>query len=174
MEIDEEKRKKPDRIEELDLADRITHLLEECRMVLPGIQALFGFQLIAAFNDGFAKRLDPWQQEIHLAALLLVSVAIALVMAPASLHRQSEQGLASEMFLRVTSRLLVAAMIPLAVAISLEVFLVADVIWHNTLAAAVAASALTLLFAGVWFVFPARYRVEKRRRILAPPPVIGR
>jgi len=31
----------------------ISHLLEECRMVLPGIQALFGFQLIAVFNQPF-------------------------------------------------------------------------------------------------------------------------
>lgn len=29
------------------LSDSVSHMLEECRMVLPGIQALFGFQLIA-------------------------------------------------------------------------------------------------------------------------------
>ena len=33
------------------------YLLEECRMVLPGIQALFGFQLIAVFSPGFAQKL---------------------------------------------------------------------------------------------------------------------
>ena len=27
--------------------------IEEARMVLPGIQAVFGFQLIAVFNNGF-------------------------------------------------------------------------------------------------------------------------
>lgn len=36
--------------EELPLSQAAQHLLEECRMVLPGIQALFGFQLIAVFN----------------------------------------------------------------------------------------------------------------------------
>lgn len=30
--------------EALPLSEAVTHLLEECRMVLPGIQALFGFQ----------------------------------------------------------------------------------------------------------------------------------
>jgi hypothetical protein len=29
--------------EELPLAEAVTYLLEECRMVLPGLQALFGF-----------------------------------------------------------------------------------------------------------------------------------
>jgi arginine exporter protein ArgO len=29
----------------------VEFILEECRMVIPGVQALFGFQLIAAFNQ---------------------------------------------------------------------------------------------------------------------------
>jgi len=36
--------------EELPLRLAAEYLIEECRMVLPGIQALFGFQLIAVFN----------------------------------------------------------------------------------------------------------------------------
>jgi hypothetical protein len=34
--------------EQLTLQDAVKHVFEECRMVLPGIQALFGFQMIAA------------------------------------------------------------------------------------------------------------------------------
>jgi hypothetical protein len=43
-------------VEKLSLEDALTHLLEECRMVLPGVQALFGFQLIAVFNRSFFER----------------------------------------------------------------------------------------------------------------------
>ncbi|MDQ2943358.1 MAG: hypothetical protein M3R21_06785 [Candidatus Dormibacteraeota bacterium] len=43
-----------------------THLLNEGRMVLPGIQALFGFQLIAVFNQTFSQRLSPAEQYLHL------------------------------------------------------------------------------------------------------------
>jgi hypothetical protein len=32
--------------EKLTLAESLTHLLEECRMVLPGVQALFGFLIM--------------------------------------------------------------------------------------------------------------------------------
>jgi hypothetical protein len=32
--------------------------IEEARMVLPGIQAIFGFQLIAVFNTKFAELSD--------------------------------------------------------------------------------------------------------------------
>src|SRR5213078_3805203 len=44
--------------EVLPLSEAVTHLLEECRMVLPGIQALFGFQLIAVFNSTFRESLS--------------------------------------------------------------------------------------------------------------------
>ena len=46
-------------------------------MVLPGIQALFGFQLIAGFNQGFNQLPVP-EQHLHYASLVLVAVAIAL------------------------------------------------------------------------------------------------
>ena len=36
----------------LPLPEVVTHLLEECRMVLPRLQALLGFQCIAIFNAG--------------------------------------------------------------------------------------------------------------------------
>ena len=36
--------------QELSLDAAASHLLEECRTVVPGMQALFGFQLIAVFS----------------------------------------------------------------------------------------------------------------------------
>jgi hypothetical protein len=50
------------RVERLPLEKAALLLLEECRMVLPGIQALFGFQLIAVLNPLFVQRLDAMQQ----------------------------------------------------------------------------------------------------------------
>jgi len=71
-------------------SDTVTHLLEECRMVLPGIQALFGFQLIAVFNPAFSEKLHWYEQCLHLTAIGLVAIAVALVMTPAAYHRQAE------------------------------------------------------------------------------------
>src|SRR5215213_3557926 len=79
----------PDR-EELSLDDAASHLLEECRTVVPGMQALFGFQLIAVFNTTFREQLSSTERILHLTAIVLVTIAIALVMAPAALHRQTE------------------------------------------------------------------------------------
>jgi hypothetical protein len=76
--------------ETLPLSEAITHLLEECRMVLPGVQALFGFQLIAVFNSTFRERLTSTEQIIHLVAIGLVTMAVALIMTPAAYHRQTK------------------------------------------------------------------------------------
>ena len=83
-------------------------------MVLPGIQALFGFQLIAVFNETFEEKLSRVEQLLHLAAIVLVTVAIALVMAPAALHRRTQPREVSTRFIDLSSGLLVAGMFPLA------------------------------------------------------------
>ncbi|HEX3599785.1 MAG TPA: DUF6328 family protein, partial [Lacipirellulaceae bacterium] len=69
-----------------DISEAVSHLLEECRMVLPGIQALFGFQLVAVFNQRFAQ-VPAFDQVLHLAATTLVAIAAALIMAPVAYHR---------------------------------------------------------------------------------------
>ncbi|GAC1499183.1 MAG: hypothetical protein NVS1B6_05210 [Steroidobacteraceae bacterium] len=74
-----------------DAGGGVEHILEESRMVLPGIQALFGFQLIAVFNPRFDDVLGQGAQKLHLGAVILTATAIALIMAPAAYHRQAER-----------------------------------------------------------------------------------
>jgi len=146
------------RKEEISLDDAATHLLEECRMVLPGIQALFGFQLIAVFNQGFGEKLSHAQQLVHLAAIVLTTLAMALVMTPAALHRQAEPTSVSERFLWIASNVVLAGMFPLALAVGLDAYLVANVVLHNDGAAAALAIALVAVFFFLWLVLPRRER----------------
>lgn len=144
--------------EELSLNAAATHILEECRMVLPGIQALFGFQLIAVFNEGFSQKLSDFQQLLHLAAIVLVVIAIALVMAPAAIHRQTSQRAVSGRFIWIASRLMLASMLPLALGLCLEVYLVAAAILKAGWLAAVIAALLLAVFACLWILLPRRER----------------
>jgi Family of unknown function (DUF6328) len=139
--------------EKLPLSKAGEHLLEECRMVLPGIQALFGFQLIVVFNTGFDQKLDPLEKILHLVAIGLVVVSTALVMTPAAFHRQTGQRRISQSFITLSSRLLLWSMAPLAVAVSLDFYLVAQTVLSEILSAALAAI-LFGVFAALWFVFP--------------------
>src|SRR5256885_10849427 len=111
------------RKEEVSLDKATTFILEECRMVLPGIQALFGFQLIAVFNEGFGEKLSEGEQLLHFVGIILVALAVALVMAPAAIHRLTQQRAVSERFIWLSSQLLFVGMLPLAVALSLDIYL---------------------------------------------------
>ena len=145
-------------VEKLALGDAVTHLLEECRMVLPGVQALFGFQLIAVFNAGFGDKLTGAEQRLHLVALALVAMAGALIMTPAALHRLSGPRLASERFLIVASRFLLASMLPLMLGMGFDFYLIARIVLESAPHAAMAATALVGFFAACWFLFPLAYR----------------
>jgi hypothetical protein len=127
--------------------------IEEARMVVPGIQALFGFQLIAVFNQRFHD-LTPGEQAVHFFSLVLVALAIALIMTPAAYHRLVEWGSVSDFFVRLASRLIATAMVPLMVALCLEVYLVGRVVALPRWLSAVTAGGLFVLFAVFWFGFP--------------------
>jgi len=142
------------RDEEEGLKDAVQQALEEARMVLPGIQALFGFQLIAVFNQRFDTALDRPRQVVHLAALLLVALSAALVMTPAAYHRQACGGGVSRELLRVVSAFVSAALLPLMAGLCLDVYLVALLIVRDEAVAVGLAASLLALLAGLWFVFP--------------------
>jgi uncharacterized protein DUF6328 len=131
-----------------------SHVLEESRMVLPGIQALFGFQLMVVFNEPFTKLLSEAEQGVHLAALAATALAVLVVMAPAAYHRQAEPERTSRTFVRFASVCLTAGMLALAVGTSLDFYLVTAVVLGRGPATLVAASALFAGFVALWFVLP--------------------
>ena len=114
--------------EELSLDSATRHILEECRMVLPGIQALFGFQLIAVFNQGFNEKLSTAQQQLHFISIILTVCAVALVMTPAALHRQIDPLAVIRWFIDSSTMLLLLSMFPLGLSISLELYIIAQII----------------------------------------------
>lgn len=137
--------------------------IEEARMVLPGIQALFGFQLIAAFNARF-RELTDGEQDMHLAALVLLAVAIALIMAPAAYHRLAEQRDVSKFFVQFASWMIAGAMVPLMGALSIDVYLVGRVVLGSATVSGAIATGVLILLAALWFVFPLFMRWRMRRR----------
>src|SRR5882724_6111902 len=84
------------------LQDRIEQVLTETRVVLPGAQALLGFQFATVLVDGFEK-LPSASKYVHLTSLTLMALSIVLLMAPAAYHRIVEKGEESERFHRFAS-----------------------------------------------------------------------
>jgi hypothetical protein len=136
-----------------DLTEVVSHLLEECRMVLPGIQALFGFQLVAVFNQRFTQ-LPFGHQVAHLAATGLVAVAAALVMTPAAYHRSVDPQGVSDRFVRLSTRLLLVSMVLLAVGVSVDFFVISWLVLDSAVVCTLLGCGLFAVLAGLWFVFP--------------------
>jgi Family of unknown function (DUF6328) len=147
------------------LPEELEQILEEARMVLPGLQALFGFQLIAVFSERFDHDLGDPGKCLHLAAVILTAVAIGLVMAPAAYHRLAERGRVSRYFANYASSLIAMAMAPLAVSLSAEVFLVAFLAVHSLAVSCTLALALLSFLLWLWYLFPLH---RKRRPVAAP------
>jgi hypothetical protein len=143
------------------LQEELEQILEEARMVLPGLQALFGFQLIAVFNERFDHDLSDPGKRLHLAAMVLTAVAIGLVMAPAAFHRLAERDRISRYFANYASSLIAFAMAPLAVALSAEVSLVAFLALHSLLLSCVLGGGLLSFLLWIWYVFPIHKRQQR-------------
>lgn len=145
-----------------DLKEEMTQILEEARMVLPGVQALFGFQTIVFFNERFHKLSDIAVRS-HELALSLVVISIALLMTPAAYHRVVESGMISRQTINVASRFIRYSMIPLSIAIALDIYTVLSSVHGDSLVPLVCGITTSLLLTGLWFLFPllARRRREK-------------
>ncbi len=137
----------------------IEFILEECRMVLPGIQALFGFQMIAVFNQRFAE-IAMSDKLVHLAAIMFTVVSIGFLMGPAAYHRQSSPfGMPPELC-QVGTVLVRLGMLTLMVAITLEIYLVTKVIMNST-TCSIATGAITFcVLATLWYLYPGSKRAH--------------
>src|SRR4029078_12967774 len=105
------------------LKDEVDQVLTETRVVLPGAQALLGFQFAGILMESFDK-LPASSKYVHLASLALIALSTILLVTPAAYHRIVERGKETERFRRFASRMLLAAMVPLALGISSEFFVV--------------------------------------------------
>ncbi len=138
------------------LADNTSNILEEARMILPGTETLFGFQLIVPFNQRFQDQLSTLEQRLHLLAMALVAIAMAMLMTPAVYHRRVEPEGVSRRFVQVATRLLTWSTRPLLVAICLDFYLAASLVTREPLVSVILAVALAGIFAVLWLVLPAR------------------
>jgi hypothetical protein len=148
-----------DTVERTSLKDEMDHLVEEARMLLPGIQGLFGFQTIAVFNQRFADLPEPVRL-CHLAALAMSVIAMGLVITPAAYHRITEPGQVSRYGLRLSSWLICSGLLPLAIGVALDMYVVILIATGsgNAALASCVAALLILLFLWIDFLFAAGAR----------------
>jgi hypothetical protein len=116
--------------EKASLKEKISELLTEARIILPGAQALLGFQFAAYLTESFEK-LPPVSKSVHTGSLLCVALAMILLMTPAPYHRIVEDGDHTERFDRVGVRFVLAALVPLAFGLAGVFYVVLEKVTAN-------------------------------------------
>ena len=137
----------------------LIELLNELRVALPGIQVLFAFLLVVPFNQRFADTTDL-QRHVYLAALLLTTAASVCLIGPTVHHRIQFRLHAKEEVVMVGNGLAIAGLTFVALAMASVVFLVTDFVFGR-LTADVAAAAVAVGFAAVWYVVPVVGRLSR-------------
>lgn len=143
------------------LKDKIEQALTEMRVVLPGAQALLGFQFASMLVEGFDK-LPASSKYVHLASLALIALSVVFLMTPAAYHRIVERGQQTEHFHRFASRMLIAAMLPLALGMCGDLFVVIRKITESATAGILGASIMLIFLYGLWFGYTIYRRVRRR------------
>jgi hypothetical protein len=152
------KEPRPMKKEDADLSHRIRHVLTEARVVLPGAQALLGFQFLTMMVDAFT-RLPRSSQVVHLCSLLLITLATILLMVPAAYHRLVLAGEETEEFHDLASRMVLSALVPLGLGIAGDLYVVSLKILGSIGAALAISGSSLLLFYGLWFAVPLALRL---------------
>jgi uncharacterized protein DUF6328 len=135
------------------LHDRIDYVLTEARVMLPGAQALLGFQLLVPLTSSF-EMLPGAARTVHFAALVLVAMTVVLLIAPAAIHRIAFEGTDDPRFLELASRFVTAALVPLALGVASELYVAGvRVLPGSPLVAWMAAGAGCVLI-GLWYALP--------------------
>jgi len=132
---------------------KIEQLLTEARVILPGAQALLGFQLIVMMTQAF-DHLPTAVQAIHIGALLSLVIAVVLLIAPAAIHRLAFQGRDDARLLGPGSFIITLALLPLAASICCDLWVALYKLTGSSTVPTVGALIAAAVLLGLWFVLP--------------------
>ena len=137
-------------------ARELIELLQELRIVIPGVQVLFAFLLTVPFNQGFAK-LATVQRDVFFATLLCTAAATALLIAPSAHHRILFRQGVREKRLEIGNTLAILGLVFLVPAMVGVMFVITDLAFGLT-AALIVTVVMALGFLLLWFILPLPYR----------------
>jgi len=139
----------------------LDQLLGELRVAMPGVQVLFAFLLAVPFQQRFAQATN-FQKDVYFVTLLASAAASALFVAPTAYHRIMARDRDKPKLVSISTKLALAGLACLAVAMNAAVLLVTDFIFNRT-TAVVTVIATSTLFVALWFVLGLTRKFGKSR-----------
>jgi Family of unknown function (DUF6328) len=130
----------------------LMELLQELRVIIPGVQVLLAFLLTAPFQQRFAQ-LPGSMRNAFFASIVCATLATAFLIAPSAHHRLRWRAGEKERLVRVGNQMAIVGTVFLAAAIVLALYVVTDVLFATNLAVTTAVAAL-VVFGVLWYIVP--------------------
>jgi Kef-type K+ transport system membrane component KefB len=127
-------------------------LLQELRVVLPGVQVLLAFLLTAPFQQRFAQ-LPGSLRNAFFAAIACATMATALLIAPSAHHRMRWRTGEKDRLLRIANREAIWGTVFLAAAVVLALYVITNVLFASWIAVVTAVLAVAV-FVWLWYALP--------------------
>ena len=105
----------------MKLSKKVKTALDETRLLILGAQVLFGFQFNGMFQEAFSDLNLPLRL-VLVTSLCLIILALGLLITPSMQHRLVERGEDTNRIHSATTTLAGLALMPLALALGLDVF----------------------------------------------------
>jgi hypothetical protein len=137
-------------------------MLTEARVILPGAQALLGFQFVVTMTKAFAA-MPAADHAVHFFALAAVALSVMLLLAPAAVHRLTFAGLDVPRFHDIGSLLVSLALVPLAAGIAADFYVAAARMFDDKGPAIWGSSIAFFLLIALWYVLPLALRAARSR-----------
>ena len=140
----------------------LIELLNELRVVLPGVQVLFAFLLTVPFTNQFRK-ITHEQEIVFFVTFLLTAVATILLISPSAYHRLRWRQRDKEQMLQTANRLAIGGLTSLAAALTGAVFLLTDLLFESAAVVYLVTTAAAVLVLWFWYGLALLRRAQDQR-----------
>lgn len=137
----------------------LNELLQELRVLLPGVQVLFAFLLTVPFAAGFVDTTGA-ERVIFFVAFALTAVSAILLVAPSVRHRGRFRERDKEALIASSNRLALGGTVTLGMAIATVGLLIGEVL-YGWIAGIATAAGVLLLAAWFWYGWSAQRALER-------------
>lgn len=135
-----------------DAQEELQQLLDELRVILPGVEILFAFLLTVPFTSRF-REVTVEQETTYFVAFFSAALAVTFLIAPAMLHRIQRNPDDMEQLLRTATQLAIVGAASMAVTVTAVVFLITQLLF-SVVTGSVVAAGLAGVIATLWFGLP--------------------
>ncbi len=148
---------------ETPIKEKIKTMGTEIRVILPGAQALLGFQFAAFLTTAFDK-LPGTVQAIHFASLIAMAIAVILLTAPAAYHRIAADGEDTGDVETFGSHAMLAALAFLGLSMTGDFYVVVTMVTSSQPLAIGGAIVAVIAAFALWFLYP--FLIRRRSGVL--------